>query len=117
MKAISIKEPWATMIYERKKTIETRTWKTNHRGDLLLCASKKPESKLSGNAFAVANLVDCRPMVVKDEELACCVCYHSAYSWVLENIQKVELFPIKGQLGLFEVDIISLMIQIGSEGK
>jgi ASCH domain. len=40
MKAISLKEPWASLMLEGKKTIETRVWKTNYRGKLLLCASK-----------------------------------------------------------------------------
>ena len=46
MKALSIKEPWATLILEGKKTIETRTWKTNYRGEILLCASKNPKSNI-----------------------------------------------------------------------
>ena len=43
MKAVSVKQPWASLIAEGNKTIETRTWPTNYRGDLLICASKKPK--------------------------------------------------------------------------
>ena len=105
MRAISIKEPWCTLILEGSKTIETRTWRTPHRGKILLCASRYPESKISGNAFAIADLVDCRPMRKEDEEAAMCKRYHKAYSWVLNNVKNIELFEVIGQLGLFKVDI------------
>ena len=104
MKALSIKEPWASMIYSGKKTIETRTWQTNYRGKILLCASKKPSTNLSGNAFAIVELIDCRPMTKQDEEAACCELYDRAFSWVMNNIENIDLFQIKGQLGLFNVD-------------
>jgi len=103
MKAICIKEPWAGMILEGKKTIETRLWQTEHRGPLLLCASKTPKSPISGYAFATAELVDCREMTKKDEMAACCKIYPKAFSWVLENIKPIKKFPVKGQLRLFEV--------------
>lgn len=40
MKAISLWEPWASLIATGAKKIETRHWKTDYRGDLLICASK-----------------------------------------------------------------------------
>lgn len=104
MKAISIKEPYASAIRRGEKTIETRTWTTNYRGKLLLCASKRPKSAISGNAFAIGDLVDVRPMKKEDERLAKCRIYPNAYSWVLENIKLIKLFPVEGRLGLFEVD-------------
>ena len=105
MKALSIKEPWASMIREGKKTIETRTWITNYRGKILLCASKNPKSEISGHAFAIAELIDCKEMIKDDERLACCEIYTKAHSWFLENIQKIEPFEVRGQLGIFEVDV------------
>lgn len=104
MKALSIKEPWASLILEGKKTIETRIWRTNYRGSILLCASKEPKSKISGKAFAIADLVHCHNMKKEDEEFACCEIYPNAVSWFLKNIRKIEPFEIKGKLGLFEVD-------------
>ena len=41
IKVLSIIEPWATLIKEKKKYIETRTWKTSYRGELYIHASKK----------------------------------------------------------------------------
>lgn len=40
MKAISLWEPWASLIRTGAKSIETRPWKTHYRGELLICAAK-----------------------------------------------------------------------------
>jgi len=58
-----------------------------------------------GMALCKANLVDCRPMTADDEKLACCGIYDGAYSWVLEDVERIEPFEVKGQLGIYEVDI------------
>jgi activating signal cointegrator 1 len=104
MKALSLKEPWASLVRSGKKTIETRKWKTNHRGRLLICASAKPVSEFSGKAIAIATVRDCRPMSKVDEKDACCELYPKAQAWILENITPIKPFPVKGQLGIFEVD-------------
>lgn len=104
MKAISIREPWAGMIRDGRKTIETRTWKTKHRGSLLLCACSKPASSISGMGFAVANLVECRDMGVEDEQLACCKFNPSAKAWILEDVKRIKPFHVRGRLGIFDVD-------------
>jgi hypothetical protein len=44
MKAISIKQPWAQLIARGEKTIELRTWATNHRGPLLIVSSLAPDA-------------------------------------------------------------------------
>ncbi len=104
MKALSIKEPWASMIYAGLKTIEIRTWNTNYRGKILLCASQKPKSWLSGLAFATANLVECRIMIYSDRNYAKCEYNDKGYAWILEDIAAIRMFPVKGHLGLFDVD-------------
>ncbi len=105
MKAISIREPWASMIREGIKSIETRTWYTSYRGPLLICASKRPDMMLAGHAVAKANLVEVRLMILADEERAACSWYPEAFAWVLENVQPIDPFPVKGRLGLFDVEI------------
>ena len=40
MKALSITQPWATLIAIGAKTIETRSWSTLYRGDLAIHAAK-----------------------------------------------------------------------------
>ncbi|MNW41809.1 ASCH domain protein [compost metagenome] len=41
MKAITIIQPWATLIAINAKQHETRSWKTNYRGELAIHAAKK----------------------------------------------------------------------------
>ena len=60
MKVLSIIEPWATLIKEKKKYIETRTWKTSYRGELFIHASKK---KININDEHITDLLDLIPNV------------------------------------------------------
>ena len=39
MKVLSLTEPCATLIKEKKKLVETRSWKTSYRGELYIHAS------------------------------------------------------------------------------
>jgi len=105
MKALSVKEPWAGLIANGAKTIETRTWNTNYRGQILIVASLKPKTKYSGLAIAIAELVDCRPMELNDTEWACCNIYPKAKSWILSNVRKIKPFKVKGQLGIYNIEI------------
>jgi hypothetical protein len=99
MKAISIRSPWWEKIISGEKTIETRTWKTKYRGQLLICASKP-----TGHAVAIAYLADCRPMTKADEKAACCPVYPRANAWMLRNVMVLtKPFPVKGKLSLFDV--------------
>lgn len=43
MKAISVWQPWADLIRRELKRVETRSWSTNYRGDLLICSAKKKD--------------------------------------------------------------------------
>jgi hypothetical protein len=106
MKALSIKQPWANMIATGVKTIETRTWCTEYRGPLLIVSSKTPRIEPAGYAIAVGKLIDCRPMKKEDEEDAGCRIYPNAYAWVLTNIKKIKPFPVRGKLGLYDVDFV-----------
>jgi hypothetical protein len=40
MKAISLWEPWASLVFTGAKRLETRSWKSNYTGPLVICASK-----------------------------------------------------------------------------
>lgn len=103
MKALSIKEPWASLILRGEKTIETRTWQTKHRGDVLICASKKPSQGFAGHAVCIAKIVNCRPMTKEDEHFAKCDFYHGAFAWELEDVREVEHTFVQGKQGLFDV--------------
>jgi len=104
VKALSVQEPWLSMIVSGRKTIETRSFPTKYRGTLLLCGSKKVKGIYAGVAACLVDLVDCQPMMPEDRIPACCDLYPRAYSWFLENVRKVEPVPIKGTLGIFDVE-------------
>lgn len=100
--ALSWKEPFATLMLHGK--IETRTWNTNYRGLVLICASQTPYAEKvvraicgdrlvnsikelferlniclhHGQAIAVGRLVDSRPMTLEDED-KCFVQYRPAW--------------------------------------
>ncbi len=95
MKAISIKNPFATQIMRGTKNIEYRTWDTKHRGDLLICSSANPQvpGMMSGCALCVVELVDTQYDSAND-----------VYEWHLSNVRKIKAFPVKGKLNFFEVD-------------
>ena len=106
MKAISVRQPWASMIANGTKTIETRTWPTKYKGDILIVSSKNPkiDNLPAGKALCVVEITDCRPMKKEDEKAAECRWYNGAWAWELSNVRPVEPVSIKGTLGIYEVD-------------
>lgn len=111
MKALSLLQPWASLVASGKKTIETRVWNTKYRGPLLICAAKGFDKKFPdegqprGVALCIVDVVDCRLMTSADEAGACCEVYPNAKAWVLENLRVLEQpFPVKGMLNIFETD-------------
>lgn len=103
-KALSVKQPWANLIARGTKTIETRRWRTDYRGPLLIVSSKTPAVPPAGHALAIADLVDCRLMTVADEMAAACEIYDGAYAWVLANVRPIRPFAVKGQLRIYDVE-------------
>ena len=126
MKAISLHQPWASMIARGEKTIETRWWRTTHRGDLLICSTKKPSysSLPCGFAIAIVDVYDCIPYESKhdlesgfDELKARMVlelqkeCDRQVWStsrvwsWMLRDIRRITtVFAVHGCQGFFEVE-------------
>lgn len=117
MKALSVKQPWANLIASGEKTIETRVWATDYRGDILIVSSKQPRIEPAGCAVAVVELTDCRPMTLSDEAAAQCPIYDDAVAWVLRNVRAIEPFPVRGQLGLFEVDVPAEALRVLQSGS
>jgi hypothetical protein len=110
MKAISLHQPWANMIAEGVKTIETRRWRTSYRGELLICSTLRRcgyPGVYYGHAVALVNLADCRPMAQTHREVlaACCAWEPGAYAWVLDNIRRIVPFPVRGKHRLYDVEV------------
>lgn len=128
MKAISIKEPFASLIASGVKKIETRSWKTNYRGELFIHASKIPVQILRdnilkdvtkdmnlncGNIICKCNLVDCVYMDekfienIKQNPIEYSVGEYKIgrYAWILEDIELIVPIPINGKLNVWNFDL------------
>lgn len=117
-KALSVKQPYAGYIATGEKKIEVRTKPTNYRGELLICASKdgkpKEETPGYGCTLAFVNLYDCKPLseLTPEEWEQTKLPYYlmkklkengKGYGWFLKNPRKVIQYPVKGQLGIFNL--------------
>lgn len=142
MKVLSIKEPFASLIKSKIKFVETRSWKTNYRGEIYIHASisswkilTERDEKLKkllkdntlqyGNIICKCNLVDCVYMTkeyvenIKNnnpQEYLCGDFQEGRYAWVLDNIESIEPIKAKGELGIWnyynEYEIMDLMKDI-----
>ena len=127
MKVISLTEPFATLIKEKKKRIETRSWKTSYRGELYIHASSTrvpkewkenkelmnlvQEELTFGKIICKCNLVDCIEMTEEwidkikkeqPEEYVCGIYEKGRYAWILEKIEPLEEpITVKGHLGIW----------------
>ena len=109
MKALSVHQPFASLIANGEKTIETRKWPTSYRGDLLIVSTQRvyqpnPDLPL-GKALCVVMLYDCVPSTFDHAEAACCRIYDGAWSWLLEDIRPIEPFPVRGRQRIYEVEL------------
>ena len=131
IKVLSIIEPWATLIKERKKFIETRSWKTSYRGELYIHASNKkikekdekiiellkliPDITMGyGHIICKCKLVDCVYMdqefldkIQKNKQEILCGEYSlGRYAWILEDIESLEKsIPAKGHLNIWKFNL------------
>ena len=132
MKVLSLIEPYATLIKNGVKTIETRSWKTNYRGKLYIHASttKIPKAYEEnrelmslvdinnlnyGKIICSCELVDCIKMTdefINDirknrkNEYITGIYDIGRYAWILENIKQLDA-PIKakGKLNIWEFNV------------
>jgi hypothetical protein len=77
--ALSVKQPWATLLAAGVKTVEVRTWPTARRGRLLIHAGKVPDDRPEAWAWvttpALRAAAGLRGGVVGVGELTGCVAY------------------------------------------
>ncbi|HMF31703.1 MAG TPA: ASCH domain-containing protein [Candidatus Lokiarchaeia archaeon] len=118
MKALSLIQPFASLIVDGKKTVETRSWPTAYRGSLAIHASKKvdqaacaqfgydPRVITRGAVLGTADLVDCAifpdPRMPLDE-------YgdftSGRWGWLLAHVVKFpQPEPALGHLSLWNWD-------------
>lgn len=91
MKALSIYPEYATEIAMGLKTTEYRTWKTDYRGDIVICSSKRPcPGTVAGHALCIVELADIEEYGEKD------------FGWILKNPRMIKPVPVRGQLYLWD---------------
>jgi len=135
IKAISLWEPWATLVAMNQKQYETRSWPWNYRGEILICASKAgiKKSLLSsllkekafrtvlgenpelnfGKAVAIATITGCIPtydMKFDDTNTKYEKDFgdysYGRFAIKLEDIKRIKNpFPVIGRQGFFFVEL------------
>lgn len=134
MKALSIQQPWASLIlgiapeitiasyYTQPKDVENRTWTTQYRGELLVHAGKKIDREWLEFFFSDYERGDiwtyrhhCFPtgailgivtltVIIQDSDSIWANC--DCFHWLLSNPRVLtDPVPYKGQLGLFNVPL------------
>lgn len=124
MKAITIREPWASLIINGYKKYEFRSWKTNYRGKILIHAGKgidkdmlyitdKYNIKINpGNIIGEVEITDCikvddkfNEYLRKDNRLVYRGNYKDNYAWKIENVVKFDkTISVNGKLGLWNYE-------------
>lgn len=135
MKALCVKQPWAFLLIDAVKTLEVRSWSTEYRGDLLICASASPKNEFwkdttaspealrvlpSGCMHGVVLLRNVRKMTKEDawEGGAFCDYQENSYVWEIEVPEYRPCRPDKiiGRLNLFDVpDEKIIMLRKGDD--
>lgn len=124
MKAITIKQPWASLIVHGIKDIENRTWLTHFRGRVLIHAAGSHGRKFSVDltdaqmkaafgTIAKETMLGNLPFgaIIGSVEIVDCVVNHSSiwaedrvYNWVLANpiIFENPIENVKGKLSFWD---------------
>lgn len=125
MKALSIRQPWASLILKAGKDIENRDWRTNVRGRVLIHAAKgctryeleealNFAEKACGTRYSVDLKTIERGGIIGSVEIVDCVSesdspwFVGRYGLVLRDPKPMPFVPCKGQLGFFSVAIEEL---------
>lgn len=108
--AITIRQPWASLIMIGVKTVENRDWQADYRGTLVIHAGKGIDREAmrehghliggeypAGAIIGVVDLVGC----VRDSPSPWAV--RGQWHWLLANPRPCVPVPVRGKLGLWRV--------------
>ncbi|ODT01562.1 MAG: hypothetical protein ABS52_16595 [Gemmatimonadetes bacterium SCN 70-22] len=115
MKALSVQQPWAWLIVNGHKDIENRDWWTKRRGErVLIHAGRKFDDE--GLAWVRQQFphIALPPTfesggIVGEVTVTGCVTQSASpwfvgrYGFTLANATPVPFYPVRGQLGFFDV--------------
>lgn len=127
MKALTISQPYASLIADGAKWVENRVWRTGYRGPLAIHAgsgtqylTKKELARYpTGCVIAVADLVACvwlidvrrlreatveqlRAAHIDIDALLGHRYTEGPWCWVLRNVRQIEPVAARGSMGLWE---------------
>jgi hypothetical protein len=113
MHALTIVQPWASLIVQHGKDVENRTWPTRLRGPLLIHAGRKidPDGYRRAEQFGIV-LPDSdelpRGGIIGAVDVVGCVTNSSSrwavtgqWHWLLAAPQELPFEPCRGLLGLW----------------
>ncbi|MBZ5702133.1 MAG: ASCH domain-containing protein [Acidobacteriia bacterium] len=126
MKALTLTQPWASLIAKRYKRIETRSWSTPYRGDLAIHAARNLETmvferylpyplplsaiicivKLLGCVLMTEDLIRRWRQVYGQREIEMGNFAPGRYAWILGGVRELPT-PLKcrGHLGLWDYTV------------
>ena len=112
VKALTVRQPFASLIASGAKTVEVRSRRTHYRGPLVIHAACRlhdlagpDDAELPrGVLLCVVELVDCVPFTPALASAACVPWVADAWAWVLRGPQAVPPRRVRGSLGLWSVD-------------
>lgn len=124
-KALTVKQPWASLIAHGFKKYEFRSWNTNYRGTVYLHVSSNNDYKYikkfenlgidfpKSKIIAMFDIVDCikiddafNEMLLKENNIVYGTKKREGYAWVIDNVKLVNNDSIiKGRLGLWNIDL------------
>lgn len=143
MKAISLWQPWASLMAMGLKKIETRHWSTSHRGPLLIHAAKRKPKKHErieikiyltpfgiepieydslpyGSIVCQVNLKDCQQIAHENcpskHELEYWLGNydHGRWMWITDNLKRFrDPIPWKGCQRFFNVPDSVISLHLG----
>jgi hypothetical protein len=127
--ALSLKQPWATLLAHGQKTIEIRRWPTNRRGRILIHAARIPDlrpeawalvseelrqhAQQVGGIIGVGELSDCRAYRTEDSFASDRPKHLNDPSWfqgpvmygfVFSNLQTLPFRRYPGWMRFFDVE-------------
>ena len=132
MKALTLIQPWASLILLGEKKIETRSWKTNYRGPIAIHAGKKIDKSVFEDPFycdilnkygiTKDNIVTSAILGVgilsdikRTEDLVASISEkekklgtytENRYGWFIKEIRELETpLVYKGSLGLWNLNL------------
>lgn len=117
MKALTVLQPYASLIADQSKVYETRNWGTQYRGDIAIHAGKKFYTRYDHNnlplgaIIAIAELVDCIEMTDKfiksldSYELSVGQFEIGRFAWQFANIRRIDPIPYIGNRKLWIANI------------